>query len=209
MVLRTEEERAKRNAYAKEYYKKHRKERLDYAKRYKDENKEKINEYHRKYYNTEEWKAFQKKYYQENKEKWAIDTPEKKAKKALKDALYLKKRMARDPLFRLQKRLRTRVKNAIRGKGSKSLKTAELLGCGLDEAIDYLKGLLKDGMTWDAVLDGRIHIDHIVPCSSFDMTKIEEQKKCFHYTNLQPLWAIDNLKKSDNHAASPASASTL
>lgn len=41
------------------------------------------------------------------------------------------------------------------------------------------------------------HVDHIIPCSSFDLTDIKQQKICFHYTNLQPLWAIDNLKKSN------------
>lgn len=198
----TEDARAKKNAAQKEYYKKHRKERLDYAEKYKDKNKDKINEYHRKYYNTEEWKEFQKNYYQENKDKWAIDTPEKKAKKALRNSLYLKKRMNEDPIFRVQKRLRTRIKNAIRGKGCKSKKTVDLLGCSLIEAVDHIKSLLNGEMTWEAVVDGRIHIDHVVPCSSFDLSKEEEQRRCFHYKNLQPLWAIDNLKKG-NKSATP------
>jgi hypothetical protein len=41
------------------------------------------------------------------------------------------------------------------------------------------------------------HVDHIIPCASFDLTDPEQQRQCFHYTNLQPLWAEDNLRKSD------------
>lgn len=52
-------------------------------------------------------------------------------------------------------------------------------------------------MSWDNF--GEWYIDHIKPCCSFDLTDIEQQKKCFHYTNLQPLWAIDNLKKSGKY----------
>ena len=48
-------------------------------------------------------------------------------------------------------------------------------------------------MSWDKI--NLIHIDHIIPCSSFDLSDPKQQKICFHYTNLQPLWAVDNLKK--------------
>ena len=51
-------------------------------------------------------------------------------------------------------------------------------------------------MTWDDLLKGKIHIDHIIPISYFDLEKIEEQQKCFHYTNLQPLWAEENIRKN-------------
>ena len=52
-------------------------------------------------------------------------------------------------------------------------------------------------MTWDKFLNGEIHIDHKIPCSYFDLSNYEEQKKCFNYKNLQPLWAIDNIIKSN------------
>jgi len=48
-------------------------------------------------------------------------------------------------------------------------------------------------MSWNN--HGEWHIDHIKPCTSFDLSKLSEQKKCFHYKNLQPLWAKDNLSK--------------
>ncbi len=55
-------------------------------------------------------------------------------------------------------------------------------------------------MTWDNY--GEWHIDHIKPCALFDFTKEEQQRECFHYTNLQPLWAKDNMRKSDKYEAS-------
>ena len=54
--------------------------------------------------------------------------------------------------------------------------------------------MMKNGMCWEK-LGKEIHIDHIIPCCSFDLVNEEKQKKCFHYTNLQPLWAKDNLSK--------------
>jgi len=75
----------------------------------------------------------------------------------------------------------------------KTGKTLELTGCSKEELITHLQSKFTEGMTWDNY--GEWHIDHILPCVSFNLEDPEEQKKCFHWTNLQPLWAIDNIRK--------------
>jgi hypothetical protein len=71
----------------------------------------------------------------------------------------------------------------------------EYIGCSIEHLKDYLQSKFENGMTWENY--GKWHIDHIRPCASFDLTDIEQQKICFNYKNLQPLWAEDNFKKSD------------
>ena len=108
----------------------------------------------------------------------------------------LKKRRESDVRFRIEKRLRGRVYEALREQyGDKSYKTMELLGCSIDECCKWLESKFLPGMTWENYGQYGWHIDHIVPCAIFDLTKPEEQLKCFHYTNLQPLWWEDNLSK--------------
>lgn len=104
------------------------------------------------------------------------------------------KRMMSNIEFRIKKNLRGRVYVALK-RGVKSASTMELLGCTIEEFKSYFESKFTDGMTWERYMAGEIHIDHIVPCIFFNLTEKEQQKKCFHYTNLQPLWAIDNLKK--------------
>lgn len=94
--------------------------------------------------------------------------------------------------------LRVRVRIALRGK-CKSASTAELLGCQIHELKEHLEMQFKPGMTWGNYGLKGWHIDHKRPCASFDLTDPTQQRKCFHYTNLQPLWEVDNLKKSDNY----------
>lgn len=102
-----------------------------------------------------------------------------------------------DPIYKLECNLRGRIRNAIVQKRSggtvKSAKTIELLGASIEIVYKHLEAQFKEGMSWDNY--GKWHVDHILPCSSFDLSKPEEQLKCFNYKNLQPLWAIDNLKK--------------
>jgi hypothetical protein len=73
------------------------------------------------------------------------------------------------------------------------------IGCSLQELAGILESKFKLGMTWGN--HGSWHIDHIIPCSHFDLTQLEEQKKCFHFSNLQPLWAIENIVKSNKLAS--------
>lgn len=75
----------------------------------------------------------------------------------------------------------------------------ELTGCSKDDLYSHLESKFTEGMNWDNY--GKWHIDHIKPCVSFDLTDTEEQKKCFHWTNLQPLWAIDNMRKGAKYVS--------
>jgi len=59
----------------------------------------------------------------------------------------------------------------------------------------HLEMKFKNGMSWGNY--GQWHIDHMIPCSKFDLTHSEQQRKCFHFSNLQPLWAIENIVKSN------------
>lgn len=100
--------------------------------------------------------------------------------------------------FKLLCNLRSRLKYALNGT-SKSARTMELIGCTTEFLREYLSSKFIEGMSWDNYggKDVRLgwHMDHIIPCASFDMKDAEQQKRCFHYTNLQPLWGIDNLRK--------------
>ena len=112
-------------------------------------------------------------------------------------ALKSKLRLATDEKFKLIQNLRKRVYNALKGI-TKSDTTKNLLGCSIEYLKQHLENQFQLGMTWDNY--GKWHVDHKKPCCKFDFTKIEQQRECFHYTNLQPLWAIDNLKKSGKYS---------
>lgn len=103
-----------------------------------------------------------------------------------------KKRYASDPKYRIQDALAQRVRSAVT-KGYKSASTMKLVGCDILFLKGYLEAQFEQNMSWDNY--GEWHIDHILPCASFDLTLPEEQQKCFHYTNLQPLWATTEIAR--------------
>lgn len=106
---------------------------------------------------------------------------------------YEKHKMKTDIHYRNKKLIRKRIINALKNKKC-SQRTELLLGCSIKEYVLYLESNFQLGMTWDNQKEWEI--DHILPCVSFNLNNIEEQKKCFHYTNTQPLWKKDHKEKT-------------
>ena len=165
--------------YFKQYYLDNKEKISEYLKQYRLNNKEKINEQKKDYNlkNKKKISEYDKQYFLDNK-------PKRYA--------YISNKRKTDIAFGLTLILRARLNQALNGK-SKSKKTLELLGCTVEYLIQHLEKQFKPGMTWEN--RHLFHIDHIRPCSSFDLTDPKQQLECFNYKNLQPLWAQDNLSK--------------
>lgn len=103
-------------------------------------------------------------------------------------------RYRNDVEFKIKHNLRSRLYKAI--KYGRQMGALQLLNCSIDELKVHLESKFQPGMTWDNY--GKWHIDHIKPLASFDLTDIEQLKEACKYTNLQPLWAKDNMKKGSN-----------
>lgn len=104
------------------------------------------------------------------------------------------------PEGRVIRFMRSRIWQAVvRKAGRKSNRTLILIGCTTKQLKAHIESLWLPGMTWENYGLRGWHIDHIKPCAAFDLTDAGEQTRCFHYTNLQPLWASDNLKKADSY----------
>lgn len=106
-----------------------------------------------------------------------------------------------DPSYVIRDNLSRRIRSAIKH-NYKNQSTLDLLGCSIEQLKLHLEQQFKTGMSWDNYGMYGWHIDHIKPCSSFDLTNPVEQKNCFHYTNLQPLWAKENLSKGNKSSVS-------
>lgn len=96
------------------------------------------------------------------------------------------------PRNKAARSLRSRLWDALKG-AHNSTKAVGLLGCSIEFFMEYIAAQFIEGMTWDNY--GAWHLDHRRPCASFDLTDTTQQGECFHYSNLQPLWATDNLRK--------------
>ena len=108
--------------------------------------------------------------------------------------MYQRNRKETDVNYKLSCNLRSRMNSALK-ENWKSGHTLDLLGCSVDEFKTHIESQFTEGMTWDNHTRTGWHIDHILPCASFDLSIPAQQYKCFHYTNLQPLWATENLSK--------------
>lgn len=161
----------------------------------KEKNKKRFQEYRQK--NPEKFKDYAKKH----SNKWRNENRER----------YLQKKRENNKLayrnnlqHKLGNLLRTRIWTALKIQGlKKNHSTMEITGCSKEELIQHLESQFSEGMTWENWSLNGWHIDHIRPVSSFDLSDPAQVKECFHYSNLQPLWAIDNLKKSDSWEPDP------
>lgn len=132
-------------------------------------------------------------YYWSNRDK--ILAANKERENQNEAAAYVRGRRQTDPAFRLLSNLRVRLWHALAHKNtSRAGRTMELVGCSIIELREHLERQFDSGMSWDNY--GQWHVDHIKPCASFDITDPDQQRICFHYSNLQPLWARDNHVKS-------------
>lgn len=109
-------------------------------------------------------------------------------------------RLSKDINFKLADTLRSRLKHALKG-NYKTGSAVKDLGCSIEDLKRYLESKFVEGMTWDNRSKDGWHIDHIRPLANFNLTNKEELLKACHYTNLQPLWAKDNLTKGNRGIA--------
>lgn len=168
-------------------------------KEYRISRKSEIKEYHILNYikNKEKIDAKHNDYRRNNPEgsrkytkNWRINNLERR-NKYKKEYYHLKKN---DPLFFLKTRIRNRTRNAFKSKGlRKSKMSLSYLGCTIEELKLHIEKLFQSGMNWNN--HGKWHLDHIIPIAIADTE--EDVYKLNHYTNLQPLWAEDNIKKGD------------
>jgi hypothetical protein len=130
------------------------------------------------------------------KQNWAL-----KHKKEIN--LKSRQRRKNDPIYKLIINYRTRLSMLMRNI-SKSNHTIELLGCTAQEFHNYIEKQFTENMSWNnyGIKAGQWSIDHIIPCDWFKknmdlLSDLSSQKQCFHYTNCQPMWHIDNIKKGN------------
>lgn len=150
-------------------------------------------------------KIYNAEYYRKNKDKHCKICTEYRLKNKNKHREYNKKyraknldklhaawrdRYRKNHSFRITTIQRNRLKKIV---GSTSVSRHEMTGCTPKELRDHIESQFLKGMTWEN--QGRWHIDHIMPCSAFDLTKPDQVKICFNWQNLRPIWAKKNLSK--------------
>lgn len=155
------------------------------ASDYREKCPQKIKESREKFMSSEKWETWHRNYTKTEKYR-------KYRREYQKE--YYKRRIASDELFKLKTRIRGLISISFANKGfKKGTKSRHILGCSFETFKQHIERQFQKGMTWDNY--GEWHLDHIIPMASANTE--EDALKLNHYTNFQPLWAKDNLKKSD------------
>ena len=194
-TLKNNPERVKRKQeYLKKYqaeWKSKNKDKVqEWGREWKSKNKDKVQEWGREWRrkNKEKIKTYRKNY---------LLKPKTKEKQNIAIRRWKINKIKVDPIYRISERLRSYLSRSIKGQIKKPTKTEKIVGISYKELAKYLETKFKPGMTLTNY--GEWHIDHIKPVTKFDLTKPGELEKCFHYTNLQPLWAKENIRKSNKY----------
>lgn len=159
----------------------------EYNRQYRLRNRERLDAYHKEWVaaNKENLNAYKRNWVDDNRDKMTVYWRE-----------YRKKEYASDPMYSLKKRIRNLIGLSITNRGyTKKSKTYSILGCDFDQFMNHIEQGFIDGMNWDN--RDQWHIDHIVPLATAQSE--EDVIRLNHYTNLRPLWAIDNLRKGSRH----------
>jgi len=182
--------------YLAEYYVTHIKEIGEYKVKYYVTHKKEITEHNAKYYasHKKEIAKHNANYRETHVEEIVEYRAEYRTTHMEKIAKYRKERIKNDPNFKIATTLRTRLIQALKG-NQKVGSAVRDLGCTIPELKTYLEARFQTGMTWQNHSINGWHIDHRQPLISFDLTDRTQLLQAVHYTNLQPLWAGENLRK--------------
>lgn len=192
-MARTPEEQKQ---YMREYYlrtkhkrpKRERKPETDRVREalYRKNNSDKINEI------SKRWRTANPERMREHRKAW-LDKYRSEHSETYHNK-YFRERLKVDPNFDMAIRLRRRLWAALKHQGAtRCTKHYALIGCSKQELAEHIQSQFLDGMTWDNRSEW--HIDHIRPCCSFDLTDPDQQRECFNFKNLRPLWKRDNQTK--------------
>jgi len=192
--------------YFEEYYKKNKDKLKEYQKERRanltQEQKDKINLLQRRWRkdNLEKVRRKQREYYYKNRERRLFLKKRYEIKNkeniSLKRRIYEKERKNKDSLYNLMKKIRVRMRRFLKSKNiRKDNSIMKIIGCNLKELKNHLESQFTKNMSWDLYNKGYIHTDHIIPLSTGKNE--EEIYKLCHYSNLQPLWANENITKGN------------
>lgn len=203
-----------RNAYMREWKKKNREKVSEQNKKYREANREKIKTYHKEWRdgNRDHLNERQRERYKENpqafkertdryREAHQVEVRESRAKynreNRQKRTDYERSKRQSDPVYRFRSSFRSLISSYLRKKGYKGGKGVwEVVGCDFDAFLKYITGQFEEGMTLEnyGPRGGCWNIDHIIPICTAETD--EDLERLNHYTNLRPMWASDNYKKS-------------
>ena len=148
----------------------------------------------RLYHENDEWRERKLAMQREHRKK-----PQHRQKIRQTMATWARNKRKEDVNYRLRCRLRSRLREALSGK-TKNGSAVRLLGCSIEGLRNHIERQFKPEMTWSnwgRGADGAMewHLDHVRPLASFDLTDPNQLALACHYTNLQPLWAVENIRK--------------